>query len=400
MQNLIVRGNRYSFHIKIPKDVQRYFGGRIKFVKALKTDSLADAKFAADILRAKFTSSFTLLRAGLLSDEQMLQLQEELTGVKGACSRTTCLLSELFSQYMDESGDGWSVKTRHEFESIFAVVLEMLGDKDIADYTRQDIVGLRGGLLASGRQPKTCNKYLSLVSSSFKWAVKNEMLKTNRAEALSCKVTSRADLERKRFSADDLQKIVAFLPQEPEKPWKVWIPLIAMYSGMRREEICQLSAGDIRLVDGVWVIDVNSRDGKSLKTSAAERLVPVHSALIKLGFLEMAKKVDFDSNLLGLSKWQYQWGKEFGNWWTRFFIRKLIDDPLKCFHSFRHSFIDELKQQDENESIIAELVGHKVSSMTFGRYGKRYNPLRLKQAVERVSYDVCLTEVSLFLSGS
>ena len=116
MQNLIVRGNRYSFHIKIPKDVQRYFGGRIKFVKALKTDSLADAKFAADILRAKFTSSFTLLRAGLLSDEQMLQLQEELTGVKAACSRTTCLLSELFSQYMDESGDGWSVKTRHECE--------------------------------------------------------------------------------------------------------------------------------------------------------------------------------------------------------------------------------------------------------------------------------------------
>ena len=71
-----------------------------------------------------------------------------------------------------------------------------------------------------------------------------------------------------------------------------WCPLISLYSGMRLEEISQLSVDDVYFVDGIWVFDVNanpSRDGrndKQVKNKNAVRIVPMHNKLIELGFIE------------------------------------------------------------------------------------------------------------------
>jgi hypothetical protein len=33
---------------------------------------------------------------------------------------------------------------------------------------------------------------------------------------------------------------------------RFWLPLIAVFSGMRQEEICQLHVEDVRQADGIW----------------------------------------------------------------------------------------------------------------------------------------------------
>ncbi|BCN26290.1 hypothetical protein VYA_34820 [Vibrio alfacsensis] len=53
-------------------------------------------------------------------------------------------------------------------------------------------------------------------------------------------------------------------------------------------------------------------------------------------------------------------------------------------YSFRHTFIDELKQAGVEESMVAQLVGHTHSSMTFGRYGKKYPIQKLSLVIEDI----------------
>jgi integrase len=62
-------------------------------------------------------------------------------------------------------------------------------------------------------------------------------------------------------------------------------------------------------------------------------------------------------------------------WFGRYKTKRGVTDPRKTFHSFRHSFIDELRDAGVQDSLIKRMVGHEDSSVTFGIYGSR-TPLR------------------------
>ena len=55
----------------------------------------------------------------------------------------------------------------------------------------------------------------------------------------------------------------------------------------------------------------------------------------------------------------------------------------------RHRATDTLKQAGVLEAIIAELVGHSNGgSETMGRYGKRYQPKVLLEALKKLDYGI------------
>ena len=69
---------------------------------------------------------------------------------------------------------------------------------------------------------------------------------------------------------------------------RYWVPLIALFSGMRAGEIVQLQLKDVRLNDQWWVFDINKGDdgSKAVKTASSLRQVPIHPSLMELGFME------------------------------------------------------------------------------------------------------------------
>lgn len=70
------------------------------------------------------------------------------------------------------------------------------------------------------------------------------------------------------------------------------------------------------------------------------------------------------------------------------------DTGKKDFHSFRHTVGDFLKQSGVEPSVISELLGHSVDSITLSRYGKRYSPRVLKkQAVDKLDYVIDLSHL-------
>jgi hypothetical protein len=77
--HLLRRDGRYYFRRKIPRDVRRWFAGRGEIRKSLKTESLALARSLVKFLSFRTEKVFTLIRSGMMTAEQIIQLVEEYT---------------------------------------------------------------------------------------------------------------------------------------------------------------------------------------------------------------------------------------------------------------------------------------------------------------------------------
>lgn len=106
--------------------------------------------------------------------------------------------------------------------------------------------------------------------------------------------------------------------------------------------------GDIRQEGGIWYIDINA-DGpnKSLKTHTAKRRVPVHSELIRLGFLDwIATKPEGQRSFLSFSfNGKEGYGRNLGRWFNAVFLPGLgLKESGLVFHCLRHTMVTRLAQ--------------------------------------------------------
>jgi integrase len=339
----------------------------------------------------KIHTAFALLRSGILDPEQSIALRASILPSKPIPPRRTAkTLQELIALYVSERSPNWKETTKISFEKDFLTMVQHLGDKDVTSYSREDFLSYRASQSASGLQANTINNRLTLLSTLLKWGVRHGYLQQNHSEGMLLKKDKAPDEQRKVYDKDDLKTIVATLPRTTRCPWKYWIPLIAMYSGMRREEICQLRGCDVLKVDEIWCFRIiaDAKAGLKVKTSSSSRIVPIHPNLISAGLLDFTAMKELNSNLWGFRRYSSKgcFGSKFGNWYCRYNREYVTKDLLKCFHSFRHTLTDYLKQTGVQEGLIAEIVGHSNDSVTTGRYGKRFKAGVLLEVIQKVDY--------------
>jgi integrase len=152
-----------------------------------------------------------------------------------------------------------------------------------------------------------------------------------------------------------------------------WIPLIALFSGMRLEEIGQMHVADVRQKAGIDYFDVTTLVAadededhaeayvKSLKTNNARREVPLHPALKALGFLDYVS----DQRSAGsirlfpqLTEYKGRYSKNLSRWWGRFQDKNVTASKHYTFHSFRHTFVSAMKDAGIQKSIWQGIIGH------------------------------------------
>lgn len=208
--------------------------------------------------------------------------------------------------------------------------------------------------------------------------------------------------EREAFTPEDVRRIFAAPAwtgcksakrrRQPGavivKDWLYWVPLIAAYTGARREEICGLETADIDDAEGVPVIRIRPNARRGLKNPQSERVVPVHSHLIELGFLDYARgqraagRAELFHDLQRKSA-KSQIGDSMDYLWRNIQNDRLGPQPRKTFHSFRHYAVQGLRAESEVEKHIrAELFGHLAGDIEDDRYGGRAPVLTLRAAVE------------------
>lgn len=144
-----------------------------------------------------------------------------------------------------------------------------------------------------------------------------------------------------------------------------WIPLLAAFTGARREELAQLETDRVRVEEGFPYLAIDPLDDNgSLKTDESKRAIPLHRELIRLGFLEFVedRRKEGGGHLFPLlTKNKFgQYSARWGAWWGRY-VRDaagLDDSRLSPMHSFRHSVVTDLRQQRIREDEERRLLGH------------------------------------------
>lgn len=179
---------------------------------------------------------------------------------------------------------------------------------------------------------------------------------------------------------------------------RFWVPLIALYSGLRMQEILQLEKSDIRQDEDIRYISVNdivsaeaaeAGHKKRLKTHNSVRDVPVHPELEKLGFLKYVARAEgalIFPELEGgaAEKLSDNFSKKF-----RSFLRPtgVWVSRRKVFHSFRGTFNDALRDAEVPLDIREALCGWGDQPSMDRKYVKGVKLSKLRGHINRVSYD-------------
>jgi integrase len=317
------------------------------------------------------------------------------------------LLDALIKFIASKQKQSVSVLTVKQLNQRIGHFIERTHLNDVFDIASAEAMEYKDCLLEEGRSHKSNKDYLAAVSQFFKWCKLMRYTNANPFDEVKLSKPSNQaghDLARQRWQPEQLKHVLQSQDFIDKHPDFKWITLLMLYHGLRPSEACQLHSNDITTIDGINVIHVtNEGMSQQLKTAQSKRTVPLHQKLIELGFVDFvqtmtdrtSKNSQLTSNPLSHYQpssdgvWSHKFCREFG---------KLLDQlhfvagKRPTAYSFRHTFIDELKQLQIEESMVAQLVGHVYHNITYGRYGKQYDVKTLKPVVDKVEYALNLSQ--------
>ncbi len=194
--------------------------------------------------------------------------------------------------------------------------------------------------------------------------------------------------------------------------WKFWLIPIGLYTGARLNEICQLSTRDITTdSEGNWIIKINERlSNQSCKTPTSIRDIPVHPALLNMGFIDFVteQKSRFGNKALLFPEIKYSEMHNFSRAPSRFFsgnkrgegyFGKLMDEQDRDCPSFRNlrcTFATVLARNGTALSSIALMLGHsdEETEMTLSHYLPVIpSQMKLKILTDGLKYDINMSHI-------
>ena len=332
--------------------------------------------------------------------------------------------SEVWEKYKNDKikNDNKRANTVTDYEKFFQLFVEITGDVNIVEVDKSDIRNFREVLL---KWPKNKNKnkkyrdkttkeimeidipdedkitektrrnYLCALMSYWTYAETLGYTDDNPIKGFGSKIRNIQQTKIVRpFTIDELNKIFTspiYVSDSNKFAYRYWIPLIALYTGARLNEICQLYLDDIREVDGVWVFDVNdNKPDKQIKNIASKRLVPIHPFLLnELKILNYVEKLTIKQEqrlfpelkpLKATGKYNHAASKWFG-----FFKDKIRLTDEVNFHSFRKTYANFCKQNkvelNLDEHMYKRVIGHALNDLTAEVYGNEFSPRSLYENI-------------------
>ena len=151
---------------------------------------------------------------------------------------------------------------------------------------------------------------------------------------------------------------------------------LGMWTGCRIEELCALKVEQVR--DGHFSVG-------DAKTKAGWRDVPIHPNLAQT----MARLIESGKDgfvLSGLTLNRYGdrsngIGKRFGRLKT-----ELGFGPQLVFHSIRKTVVTILENKGVPENVVADIVGHEKTTMTYGLYSGGLSLAVKREALAKLAY--------------
>lgn len=321
----------------------------------------------------------------------------------------------------------WAFGSRKEAASLTVSDLQEYkkfwrGDVPMLEYRKAKKLKLKTVISGEYERPteylqdkSKANKLLN-IRGFFRWAYVNHHLNTNYADLLRDMGFQDSINVVPSMPDEMISKLYELIEPYKERDssqkdgrYKYWVFLLMLYTRARAGEVCQLATSDILLPGEPDPSDLNGlrkltmpciRFGKgsnkqSVKNESSQRVIPIHSSLIKRGFLDYvadrknnSKEMLFDVTYTKANGWA---GKvsEFYN--ER--IRKHFPASKATLESTRHNvetIFDSLPSNSQEAKIAARITGRKVveHNQVRRRYVDIYTPEQMQPIVEMIRYSV------------
>ena len=451
-------GGVYYYRQRIPRQISSHYGNKKEICFSLNTKEPSEAKQLSYAYSLKYSQEFSGHMGRTLTDSSncyagdrgrnwsSLEKRIDESGFREAISThegetrqirnatkvpTFLQVWEMYVQERKPTEANLSNNSTH-----IRRFIELIGDKPITHYNKLDIKRYKdillkipvhmtasqkkAGILAtiqgleeSGAEYRALSAYnirnscLSVVRLIFNYALGNALIQNNPADGITVSYKKSITPPRLPFSTDEIGKILNSplftdknfnLTPQKRKDYQ-WVILLAIFTGARLEEIGRLAADDIRTEKNIAYIFIHEDEsiGRTVKNSASIRKVPIHSELIKIGFMELAAEAkNAQQRYLFPSLFEAKIIKgkcthNYSKWFGRYCDRIGMSEKEKTFHSFRHTFKRVLRNAGVDKLLIDALQGHTEGDVSsqYGRdeLGIGYSLPILKEAIEKMKFN-------------
>ena len=302
--------------------------------------------------------------------------------------------SEASAAYLLEKRQDNAAQTILEKGRTYKDFMAIFGDLDLNLYNKPEIVQWKTTDLKRGLGANRINKRLGQVNDLFNWCIAHGHYTahpTSPVEGLYISNKSKLAAQTESyepFSNDEPKAIFASTyPEEMGKPDHYWLPIVALFSGARREEIASLKASNVKTIDGVDCFLIEGG-----KTADARRVVPIHPQLKALGFMDYALQVQsmgVDCLFPHLIDGANGRGKNAGRQFGILLDKRGIKDDRKVFHSFRHTVITRLHTMGANVAHVMQITGHRgenTQGVHFQTYTHDLGLVALAETLGKLDY--------------
>lgn len=168
-----------------------------------------------------------------------------------------------------------------------------------------------------------------------------------------------------------------------------WVPLLLYYTGARREELCKLAPHDVHDAAGIPYIMIDFTDFGRIKNDHSVRPVPLHSELIRLGFLEFVQECrrrNYDvlfPELRPTNAVQVFGDVYYKNIWQNLKKRGELTTEATN-HGMRHRFSSELKVKKVFSEFRRDVMGQAGGNINEETYSETGPLANLKAVVDEL----------------
>lgn len=281
--------------------------------------------------------------------------------------------SSLSATYRNEHMVNLKPASQADIVSAHKTLNRFTGSINWNTHSRAEVTAMRDSMIAEGLAPSTVNKLLAKLSACINWAKLNGHINHDYTKGLKLRGI---ESSRKAFSEEELKAIAKAVCEEPEAIKRLY-GQVAMVTGARAGEVAQLHKEDIKEVDGVWVIDINSSNGKTLKTKHSARCVPLTDGALGFSLTDFLSHVDSLSDPLTPV---FSMSRDVASKWfnEKVLPKAMNKTPDHVLHSLRHTVASRLKVSGCSETDAESILGHASQSLSFSLYGKG-------QAINRIA---------------
>lgn len=244
--------------------------------------------------------------------------------------------------------------------------------------------------------PRSIDEYSNVISNVYKKVIKKAA--DNPIEGRLVGKKERMKSNRKPFTPDELTRI--FDPErlaQVKNPADFFVPILGLLTGSRPSTICQLRVGDIRRDDGLLVFIYHDYlEGNRAKTTATNRIIPVHPLLEQIGFLrylEDVKSLPKTNATTLLFPWLNEYEQGYADVPTQNFREvlkrlKIYVPNVKVFYSLRHTTNQRMKERGVPEDFRSQYIGHENDSVNNRTYGGTTPPkFLLEHVIPHLQFD-------------